>query len=203
VFRGKFLAALTHASAAALLQRDPLARDPPALRQREAALRAHDWVVYAKTPLAGPAAVLDYLSRYTHRTAVGNERLRAIEQDAVKLRVRKQAHRPSVVRIGGAEFVGRFLQHVLPPGFKRIRHYGLLAPASKSQRLCAARTLLDMPQPNPVACEDANAFMRRIAAIEISRCTHCGRGHWIVLCEQPAHRRALAREPPMPCRHPP
>lgn len=203
VFRGKFLAALARASRAALLPRDPLAADPRGLRQREAALRAQDWVVYAKTPLAGPAAVLDYLSRYTHRTAIGNERLLAIDKDAVTLRVRKQAHQPGLVHIGGPEFIDRFLLHVLPPGFKRIRHYGLLAPAGKCQRLRAARRLLDMPQPNPIAGEDASVFMRRIAAIEIGRCTRCGRGHWLLLFEQPADRSALAREPPMLCRHPP
>lgn len=203
VFRGKFLARLADACGTAKLARDPLAGDARALRQREAALRAHDWVVYAKTPLAGPAAVLDYLSRYTHRTAIGNERLLAIEDDRLRLRVRKDATRRHCISIDGVEFVERFLQHVLPPGFKRIRHYGLLAPAAKSHRLAAARALLGLPQPNPVACEDACAFMRRIAAAEISRCPHCANGRWILVGECPADRVALAREPPLVCRGPP
>ena len=114
------------------------------------ALYRHDWVVYAKTPLAGPAAVLDYLARYTHRPAIGNERLVAIERDKVLLRVRADDHGGKrTVAMQGTEFIARLLQHVLPAGFKRIRHYGLLAPATKTQRMAAARHLLDMPAPNP------------------------------------------------------
>lgn len=202
VFRGKFLEALQRASSAAAISRDP-ARDTLSRCERERALRRQDWVVYAKTPLAGPAAVLDYLSRYTHRTAIGNERLIAIHDDEVLLRVRSDVARRRIVAIEGVEFVRRFLQHVLPPGFKRIRHYGLLAPAAKGQRLGAARALLGMPAPNVVAAEDACAFLRRIAAAEISRCVHCGNGHLQLVREQPADRAALAREPPWLCRGPP
>lgn len=134
-------------------------------------------MVYAKTPMAGPAAVLDYLSRYTHRTAVGNERLLGIEGDAVRLRVRaNDSGGKRVVKIGGDEFIDRLLQHVLPSGFKRIRHYGLLAPASKGERLSRARALLQMPQASPQAVEDAQAFMRRVAALEIDLCPLCQRG---------------------------
>lgn len=197
VFRGKFLAELAHAHGRGALPRDPLAGDSFALREREASLRAHDWVVYAKTPLAGPAAVVDYLARYTHRTAVGNERLIAIGPDGVRLRVRKDVCRHRCVTLEGTEFVARLLQHVLPPGFKRIRHYGLLAAAAKRQRLAAARCLLGMPQPLPIACEDANAFMRRIRAAEISRCGHCADGHWFVVGELRPDRHLLAREPPI------
>jgi hypothetical protein len=158
--------------------------------------------VYAKAPLAGPAAVVDYLARYIHRTAIGNERLLAIDGDQVQLRVRRDASKRRRLSIAGTEFVGCLLQHVLPPGFKRIRHYGLLAPAAKSQRLAAARTLLGMPQPDSVACEDACAFMRRIAAAQISRCAHCGKGRWVLVNERPPDRLALALEPPV-CRGPP
>ena len=82
------------------------------------ALRRHDWVVYAKTPLAGPAAVLDYLSRYTHRTAIGNERLLAIGGNEVRLRVRADdTGGKRVIAMPGEQFIGRLLQHVLPSGF--------------------------------------------------------------------------------------
>ncbi|MBZ6073923.1 IS91 family transposase [Aeromonas schubertii] len=176
VFRGKFLQALVLAEQAGALARDP-AQTPADRRQRLAALRRHEWVVYAKTPMAGPAAVLDYLSRYTHRTAVGNERLLGIEGDAVRLRVRaNDSGGKRVVKIGGDEFIDRLLQHVLPSGFKRIRHYGLLAPASKGERLSRARALLQMPQASPQAVEDAQAFMRRVAALEIDLCPLCQRG---------------------------
>lgn len=207
VFRGKFLAALEQAAQARALPRDPAAGEHER-RERLRALRAHEWVVYAKTPLAGPAAVLDYLSRYTHRTAIGNERLQAIEGAQVRLRVRakgatgKPQGKRSIV-IDGREFVARLLQHVLPVGFKRIRHYGLLAPAAKSWRLALARGLLHMPQPNPCALEDAQAFMRRVAAIEIGRCPHCALGRWQVVGECRADRAALAQVPPLLCRGPP
>jgi hypothetical protein len=208
VFKGKFLAALVRDQADATLGRDPLA-DPAQRARRLCALRRHDWVVYAKTPLAGPAPVLDYLSRYANRTAIGAERLLAIRGQQVLLRVRAPDHGARhgaqtgaqtgahhggkrVVAIDGVQFIGRLLQHVLPSGFKRIRHYGLLAPAAKGQRLALARALLAMPAPNPRALEDAAAFMQRVAAIDIERCTHCRAGRWRCVQSLPADRAALA-----------
>ena len=203
VFRGKFLQALQQASDAGALPRDP-ADSALARAQRVLALRRHDWVVYAKTPLAGPAAVLDYLSRYTQRTAIGNERLVGIEGDQLRLRVRGDATGGKrVIAMPGPQFVARFLQHVLPPGFKRIRHYGLLAPAAKTERLALARQLLAMPAANPQAREDAQAFMRRVAAIEIACCPHCGVGRWRLMQELPADRSALGSIGPVACRGPP
>jgi hypothetical protein len=203
VFRGKFLQALQEATAAGALPRDP-AHTEPARRQRAQALRRHGWVVYAKTPLAGPAAVLDYLARYTHRTAIGNERLVAIKGDRVLLRVRAHdSGSKRTIALHGEQLIGRLLQHVLPPGFKRIRHYGVLSPAAKTERLALARQLLAMPAPNPQAREDAQAFMRRVAAIEIDCCPHCKIGHWRVLERLPANRSALAAAAPVTCRGPP
>jgi hypothetical protein len=203
VFRGKFMQALHEAIAAGMLPRDP-ADTALARRQRVQALRRHDWVVYAKTALAGPAAVLDYLARYTHRTAIGNERLVGIVGDKVLLRVRADGTGGKrTCRLHGTQFIARLLQHVLPPGFKRIRHYGLLAPAAKTQRLALARQLLAMPAANPQAREDAQAFMRRVAAIEIESCPHCRFGRWIALEQLAADRVALAAIPPTACRGPP
>jgi len=200
VFRGKFLRALQQVDATAQLPRDP-AGSAPARAQRLQALRRHDWVVYAKTPLAGPAAVLDYLSRYTHRTAIGNERLVAIVGDKLLLRVRAgDTGGKRTIVMPGEQFIARLLQHVLPAGFKRIRHYGLLAPAAKAERLAMARRLLAMPQVNLRAREDAQAFMRRVAAIEIERCPYCKTGHWRVVEHRNADRSliadALCRGPP-------
>lgn len=202
VFRGKFLAALQLASQAGALPRDP-APSAQCQCERERALRAKDWIVYAKTPLAGPAAVLDYLSRYTHRTAIGNERLLGIEQGCVRLRVRKDGTHRCIIALDGCEFLARLLQHVLPPGFKRIRHYGLLAPAAKQQRLVKARMLLGMPQADPLAVENAIAFMHRVAALQIARCPRCTDGYWQVICERGADRSMLAHVPPLVCRGPP
>jgi hypothetical protein len=203
VFRGKFMHALAQAGELAALPRDP-ADTASARQQREHLLRRHDWVVYAKTPLAGPAAVLDYLARYTHRTAIGNERLVAIAGDKVLLRVRADdTGGKRVIAMPGEQFVGRLLQHVLPPGFKRIRHYGLLAPAAKTERLATARKLLAMPAANPQAREDAQAFMRRVAAIEIQCCPHCRLGHWRVVEQRGADRAAIAAPTLAACRGPP
>ena len=206
VFRGKFLQALDEAGAAGALPRDPAATDA-LRRERVQALRRHDWVVYAKTALAGPAAVLDYLARYTHRTAIGNERLVAIDGDRVRLRVRTDSSGGKrTIAMDGTAFIGRLLQHVLPAGFKRIRHYGLLAPAAKTQRLAQARQLLAMPAANPQAREDAQAFMRRVAAIEIACCPHCKTGRWQLIQALPADRAALASilpALPIACRGPP
>ena len=203
VFRAKFLQALRDALEEGTLSHDPA--DTELARQlRMQALRRQDWVVYAKTPPAGPAAVLDYLARYTHRTAIGNERLLAIERDKVLLRVRADDRGiKRTVAVQGTEFVARLLQHVLPAGFKRIRHYGLLAPAAKTQRLATARHLLAMPAPNPRAIEDAQAFMRRVAEIEIACCPHCKFGRWQLVQAVPADRAELAAITPVACRGPP
>jgi Putative transposase/Transposase zinc-binding domain len=203
VFRGKFMQALAQAGELAALPRDP-ADTATARAQRVRLLRRHDWVVYAKTPLAGPAAVLDYLARYTHRTAIGNERLVAIAGHKVLLRVRADdTGGKRTIAMDGQQFVGRLLQHVLPPGFKRIRHYGLLAPAAKTERLATARKLLAMPAANPQAREDAQAFMRRVAAIEIQCCPHCRLGHWRVAEQRSADRAAIAAPTLAACRGPP
>ena len=203
VFRGKFVQALQQACDADALPRDP-AYTALARAQRLQALRRHDWVVYAKTPLAGPAAVLDYLARYTHRTAIGNERLVAIAGDKVLLRVRADdTGGKRTIAMDGPQFVGRLLQHVLPPGFKRIRHYGLLAPAAKTARLALARKLLAMPAANPQAREDAQAFMRRVAAIDVECCPHCRLGRWRVVEQRGADRAAIAAPTLAACRGPP
>ncbi|WNV04612.1 transposase [Candidatus Methylospira mobilis] len=121
--------------------------------------------------------VLAYLSRYTHRTALSNERIVALERDKVLLRVRADDHGGKrITHINGVDFIGRVLQHVLPPGFKRIRHYGLLSSAVKSQRLALARAALEVPPPVPVALESAEQFKRRVAQQQIERCPCCGEG---------------------------
>jgi len=106
------------------------------------------------------------------------------------------------------DFVGRFLQHILPPGFKRIRHYGLLSPARKSRRLAQARAALNVPPSVPVALESAEQFMLRVAQRQIERCPCCGEGRLRLLAEllpesgvdQPLLKRLLPAES---CRGPP
>jgi Putative transposase/Transposase zinc-binding domain len=176
VFRGKFMAALKAAHEAGQLPRDRQG-DQASWCQRQRQLYQHDWVVYAKTPLGGPAAVLAYLSRYTHRTAIGNERIRQVSAQEVVFTVRSDsAGGKRTVRLGGAEFVRRFLLHVLPTGIKRIRHHGVLASACKAHKLAAARRALQMPRANQQAAESAQAFMARVAAIDVAVCPCCKRG---------------------------
>ncbi len=173
VFRGKFVAALATAHHAGDLARDPQGEDK-AWCERQRQLYQHDWVVYAKTPLGGPAQVLEYLSRYTHRTAIGNERIHAITAEEVVFTVRAETQGGKRrQRLAGTEFIGRFLLHVLPSGSKRIRHYGVLAPCCKGAKLASARAALQMPASTPQALESARAFMARVARIEVDVCPCC------------------------------
>ena len=205
-FRAKFLDALDAAHRTGLIPNDP-ADNPNDYAERRRQLLKCDWVVYAKTPLGGPAEVLEYLSRYTHRTAVSNERIVAIRDGCVLLRVRADGSGGKrVARIPGPVFIKRFLQHVLPPGFKRIRHYGLLSPARKRDRLAVARDALNVPAPSPPALEAAEDFMRRVAQKEISQCPRCGRGVLQVVAVLPPPRASAIRPHPAPnppCRGPP
>ncbi len=111
-----------------------------------APLRKTEWVVYAKPPFGGPEAVLAYLSRYTHRVAISNHRLVSADADTVAFRWKdyriKRGDRMKVMRLRTNEFIRRFLIHVLPDGFHRIRHYGLLASAARKANIAKVRTLL-------------------------------------------------------------
>ena len=111
-------------------------------------IRKKRWVVYAKAPFAGPEAVLAYLSRYTHRVAISNRRLIAFDQSRVTFRYkdyrRDSVDRQQVMTLGPDEFIRRFLLHVLPRGFHRIRHYGLLAGSARKASLARARELLNV-----------------------------------------------------------
>jgi Putative transposase/Transposase zinc-binding domain len=120
--------------------------DRRAFMRRLAPVRKKRWVVYAKPPFAGPEAVLAYLSRYTHRVAISNRRLLAFDEAAVTFRYkdyrRDGADRQQVMTLAADEFIRRFLLHVLPRGFHRIRHYGLLAGTARKASLALARDLL-------------------------------------------------------------
>jgi hypothetical protein len=117
-----------------------------------AAVRKKRFVVYAKPPFSGPEAVLAYLSRYTHRVAISNRRLIAFDQTGVTFRYkdyrRDGPERQRVMRLAPHEFIRRFLLHVLPRGFHRIRHYGLLASSARKIRIARARELLGVPVPS-------------------------------------------------------
>ena len=114
-------------------------------------LRSHDWVAYSKAPFAGAGQVLAYLGRYTHKTAIGNHRLVDFDGGHVRFRWRDYADNNTVkvMRLDADEFIRRFLLHVLPHGFTRLRHYGLLANRCRASKLALCRDLLGQPAPEP------------------------------------------------------
>jgi len=134
---------------------------------------------YAKRPFGGPEQVLEYLGRYTHRTAISNERLVSVDDQAVRFRYKDYAHgkRRRTMQLAPREFLRRFVLHVLPCGFNRIRHYGLLANRHKRRLLSRARSALAVPPAHqPPAAESVQAFWQRVAGIDIERCPRCRLG---------------------------
>jgi len=182
VFRAKFVFDLAAQRGTTTLRDDPVLAGRSWL-ELKTILFQNDWVVYAKQPLGGPEQVLDYLGRYTHRVAISNERIIQAAPDQVRFRVR-DAERPKgrrVIALPATLFIARYLQHVLPNGYKRIRHYGLLSPALKKQLLAAARHALGVPPPDPLTIESVDAFMARVAHLEWGRCPHCQNGRFVVI----------------------
>jgi hypothetical protein len=148
-----------------------------------APLKRTRWFVYAKRPFAGPKAVLAYLSRYTHRVAISNRRLTAADATAVTFKVKdyriEGPGRHKTMTLDPHEFIRRFLIHVLPTGFHRIRHYGLQAGGVKADNLALARKLLDLAPP-PVAPPD----------LDLEEVHSLGS-----VCGSPARYRCEARKP--------
>ena len=154
LFRRLFLEKLVAAHAAGRLQFfGALAKlaDRAAFAHYLAPSRAVEWVVYSKRPFGGPEAVLAYLSRYTHRVAISNSRLLACDDDGVTFKYKDYRAngraRQKVMRLAKGEFIRRFLIHVLPTGFHRIRHYGLFASGVRAQNVARARELLGAAAP--------------------------------------------------------
>jgi hypothetical protein len=199
VFREKFITALKQAREQGRLHHADT-DDAGSWHKLLTDLRRHDWVVYAKQPLGGPAQVLDYLSRYTHRVAISNERIVGMENGQVAFRVRDHANpgKKRIERLPAQSFIGRFLLHALPGGFKRIRHYGMLAPCHKQAKLTACRRALDMPQPDQAVMESVRAFMQRVVGIDLGRCPCCEQGMLqVVGVIVPRRDRCRATGPPL------
>ena len=183
--------------------------DAKAFKAWLAPLRKCEWVVYAKRPFAGPQAVLAYLSRYTHRVAISNGRLLALDERGVTFRWKdyrvkdgatvgaagKTRHK--AMTLAPEEFMRRFLLHVLPGGLHRIRHYGLLANGSRKASLATARELLMPTARNEAAikADDDAAASAPVPAQPTFVCRHCGRPLTILLS---LARGQSIRAPP-PC----
>ena len=198
LFRRLFLEGLAALQAAGALQffgdLERLA-DPAAFAACLAPLRKTEWVVYAKPPFGGPEAVLAYLSRYTHRVAISNHRLISADAETVAFRWKdyriKHGDRQRVMRLTTDEFIRRFLMHVLPDGFHRIRHYGLLAGATRKATIARIRGLLGEGPPDQETRETAE-----VAPLTLREpCPCCGGAMRIVEMFRRGERPRL-RAPP-------
>jgi hypothetical protein len=188
LFRGKFLDGL-----ASLFQQGKLAPgprcdqhtrqllEPDVFAPLKDALYKKDWVVYAKAPFKRPAALFRYLGQYTHRVAISNHRLLHVDDHEVVFRTRQQG----VCRVSPLEFMRRFLQHVLPRGFVKIRHFGLLAAGNVNTKLAEARAALDRrtqdaltSQPTSeaftAAPADWRSLFKQLTGVDIAACPDCG-----------------------------
>jgi hypothetical protein len=188
VFRGKFLALLRrafdrgrlsfHGKLAAL-------KGPCEFRRRLDAAGRTEWVVYAKPPCGGPEQVLKYLARYTHRVAISNQRLVASEGGEVKFHWKDYAHGGGrkTMTLGAIEFIRRFLLHVLPSGFVRIRHYGFLANRVCQEKLALCRALLGAGTTSgslsvgPLAAPEGGREVGACANV----CPRCGVGKMVII----------------------
>ncbi|MFI5398620.1 MAG: IS91 family transposase [Candidatus Binatia bacterium] len=182
VFRGKFLAALTRARRRDTLRylgQSAALAEPGPWETLIATLWKHDWVVYAKPPFGGPAQVLKYLSRYTHRVAIANQRLLSVANGVVRFEYHDSAD-PTAhkeLSLPATEFLRRFLLHVVPKGFMRIRHYGITANRRRQQKLARCRELLGTATAAPDAgtAPPADADTAAATPEDITpRCPQCG-----------------------------
>ncbi len=192
LFRRLFLESLMAAHQAGHLQFfNDLAQlaEAEAFAAQIAPLRKLDWVVYAKRPFAGPQAVLAYLSRYTHRVAIANSRLIAFDNRGVTFRWKdyraKGPERQKVMTLATDEFIRRFLIHVLPQGFHRIRHYGLFANGGRAENLARARELLHVPAPRDQPEADSEVDDRGETLKQ--PCPSCGGPMIIIETFEPGH----------------
>jgi hypothetical protein len=195
VFRGRFLSGLRTAFQKGRL-RFPgrlaaLARPARFHRLLDETVRT-EWVVYAKAPTQGPATVLKYLARYTHKTAMSNSRLVSLTDDQVTFGWKDYAHggRLGAMTLEAVEFVRRFLMHVLPSGFVRVRHYGLLANRHRQAKLARCRELLGMavpPQPDtaPIDPDPVTPPGHEPTVTPTRVCPRCGASRMILVAEFP------------------
>ncbi len=186
-FRDRYLAGLRKLWAEQQLhfpgRLEPLA-PAPAFEKFLEPMTQKDWVVYSQPPFAGPEKVLDYLSRYTHRVAISNHRLRSLQGDQVTFdyRDRRDGGRVKQLTLSAHEFIRRFLLHVLPPRFCRIRHFGFLGNRVKEEQLQRCRILLGQsvskPPENP---KNAVELLLCLTGVDVTQCPRCRAGTMVVL----------------------
>jgi hypothetical protein len=167
-------------------------RDPQAFQRHLDPVRNLKWVVYAKPPFAGPQQVVNYVGRYTHRVAISNHRIVDIEGGEVKFTWRdyRDNNQQKTVTLSADQFIGRFLLHVLPSGFHRIRYYGFLANPHRQEKLEQCRQLLGMTptresSSNPATLEDYRDRYEKLTGRSLRECPVCHRGHMISVSNLP------------------
>ncbi len=194
LLRGKLLGRLEQAVEAGEFR---VAKESARALLRRAARKS--WNVYSKPPFSGPTSVLRYLARYTHRIAISNHRIVAHREGKVtfRWRDRREDDRPKLMTLDAGEFLRRFLLHVVPAGFVRVRHYGLLANASRKEDLAICRALLGMQSlpAAPAAREAWEDLLERVTGRDPRLCPRCKRGH-LVVREALAPASDLTRAPP-------
>jgi hypothetical protein len=203
LFRRLFLRYLIQAFDAGKLQffssLQPL-HDRRAFLQHLAPTRATEWVVYAKRPFAGPEQVLDYVGRYTHRVAISNNRLLDIDHGRITFRYKDYRHEgeQKTMTLDADEFIRRFLLHVLPDGFQRIRYYGFLGNRYREEKLARCRELLGMP-PDPPPTEESKDYRElyeELTGCSLRECPLCHQGRMVtvaILLPNP-DRRTLIKD---------
>jgi hypothetical protein len=194
-FRDLFMARLAAAYAAGELRfSGTLAAlvEPAAVAGRLEGLRGVDWVVYAKPPFAGPASVLAYLGRYTHRVAIANSRLTRLADGQVDFSWKDYRHhgKTKTMTLSADEFIRRFLLHTVPDGFHRIRHFGFLANGHRTAKLALCRALLAVPPPEPSPRQSLRERYQQLTGEALDVCPECG-GHML-------QRGPLPRRPSRP-----
>jgi hypothetical protein len=196
LFRGKLLAELRQAFQEGRLEfhgRLASYRNAAAFGRYLHEARRTEWVVYAKPPFEGPEHVLEYLARYTHRIAISNHRLLQVDDASVTFRFKDyRSRRARTLTLSLGEFARRFLLHVLPKGFVRIRYYGFLANSSRARLLACCRDALGQPEPTPAPVAEGvegDDFLLDLLPHGVRLCPHCQQG--ILRCVQ-----ILERPPP-------
>ena len=192
-FRNLYLRYLEQAYAAGQLQfygELQHLSDPHSFARYLAPLRDSEWVVYAKPPFGGPDRVLDYLGRYTHRVAISNHRLKDLKDGQVSFAYKdyKHEHRRKAMTLSADEFLRRFLLHVLPDAFQRIRHYGLLGNRHRRENLARCRELLAVPQPIPQPPRDYRERCRQLTGHDPLQCPKCKNGKMVRIALLPISR---------------
>jgi hypothetical protein len=180
VFRGKFLEGLNrlHEQGKLFLPTGAAWSTPAGFRRLLSQAYAQDWLLYAKPPSGGPEQTLKYLARYTHRVAISNSRLLAIDDHAVTFRWKDYTHggKQKAMTLPGEEFLRRFLTHVLPKGLVRVRSYGFLANRCRRKQLALCRRLLALAGLNAIASASPNDEPALLPA-----CPVCGQTDWLAV----------------------